>query len=722
MGDPDQLKVNDSFCVVLFGVIEMGCVYSSIDNEEKVVRCKERKKLMRQVVSSRHEFAVSQMAYLQALRNAGATLRQFAELESVELQKTSPYPHLRHYRVTLPPSPPPFPPPPPPPPPLSLTPSPSYGSATFPTSIPVNRASTDVRISNAQPSSPPKNSTSEQQWNTPHDSDTETPTPPPPPPQGSAWDFWDPFCASSPARISDRRAPHTSENELKKQQQQQQQQQQQLKIEEEQWDETVTEFDDDQETENSRLTDKSPGRETDDNSSMVSWYTKDTDLAMVISRKHKNLGEIVGQLDEYFLKASEGGKEVSEFLDASKAYLEHDLGKFNKNSYRSAKVFSALSWSWSLKSPLVCKDTVGLLNTGEPYSQGSHCATLERLCAWEKKLYEKVRNRESAKITLQKKMRLLRSQQSKGYEETKINKTRRDIEMLQCYILQEREDVITISASILNLKENQLYPQLVELSEGLMRMWRSMYECHLVQNHIAQQVNQLQSLPSTETTSDYHQLATIQLENEVSKWYTSFCAFVKSQRNYMQTLSGWMKLSLHQLENGMEGTLETCPPYISTLVEEWQQALDRLPVKAASEAIKSFITIVHEIVVQQAEEQKHRKKSERLYKRLEKKEASLQSLERKYCASTTAKSKETPNSGLDPKDPLAQKRAKIDAFKRKVEDEKLKHLNSIRTTRARTLKNLQTWLPTVFQAMTSFSSACMQEFEAVHNQSKSFRF
>lgn len=75
-------------------------------------------------------------------------------------------------------------------------------------------------------------------------------------------------------------------------------------------------------------------------------------------------------------------------------------------------------------------------------------------------------NRESAKITLQKKMRLLRSQQSKGYEETKINKTRRDIEMLQCYILQEREDVITISASILNLKENQLYPQLVELSEG----------------------------------------------------------------------------------------------------------------------------------------------------------------------------------------------------------------------------------------------------------------
>lgn len=699
----------------------MGCAYSSIDNEEQVARCKERKKLMRQVVSSRHEFAAAQMAYLQALRNAGATLRQFAEGESMELQRTSPYHQLHHYRITLPPSPPPLPPPPPPPPPLSLTPSPSYGSATFPSSIPVHRASADVRNSNAQPPSPPKNSTSDQQWNTQDDSDTEAPTPPPPPPQGSAWDFWDPFCASSPARVSDRRAPHTSENELKKQQQHQQQQHQQQKIEEEQWDETMTEFDDEQETENSRLPDKSPGRETDDNSSMVSWYTKDSDLAMVIPRKHKNLGEIVGELDDYFLKASEGGKEVSKFLEASKAYLQHNFGKSKNNSYRSAKVFSALSWSWSLKSPLVCKDTVEILNTDEPDARGSHCWTLERLYAWEKRLYEEVRSGESAKIIYEKKRALLRSQESKGHEETKINKTRTTIEILQSQILYAHQAAATISSSILNLKENELYPQLVELSEGLMRMWRSMYECHLVQSHIVQQVNRLHNLPSTEATSDYHQRATIQLENEVTEWYKRFCILIKNQRSYMQTLSGWMRLSLHQLENEIEGSLEPRPS-ISALVEEWQQALDRLPDKAASEAIKSFVRIVHAVVVQQAEEQKHRRKSERLSKRLEKKLASLRSLETKYKASTPDKSKETSNSGLGPKDPLAQKKANIDIFKRKVEDENSKYLNSIRITRSMALKNLQTGLPNVFQAMTSFSSACMQEFEAVHNQSKSFKF
>ena len=48
---------------------------------------------------------------------------------------------------------------------------------------------------------------------------------------------------------------------------------------------------------------------------------------MVISRKHNNLGETVRELDEYILKAPEGGKEVSKFLDASKAYLENNFGK-----------------------------------------------------------------------------------------------------------------------------------------------------------------------------------------------------------------------------------------------------------------------------------------------------------------------------------------------------------------------------------------------------------
>ncbi|GLJ52593.1 hypothetical protein SUGI_1119280 [Cryptomeria japonica] len=709
----------------------MGCASSSLDNEEKVARCKKRKKLMKQAVDARNEFAKAQMCYLLALRNTGATLRQFAEVESIELNRASSYNQFRHYRITLPP--PPLPPPPPPPPLPPPTPPPHLYlqptvvsplhrsvSSNF-SSIPDNLTDHRNNSSN-KPSSPPKHSTaSTQNWNSQHDSDIEAQTPPPPPSgQLSGWDFWDPFSDSSPAHVSEpRRSRQISEDGLKKQQQQQEQ----VNVEEEQWDETQTEFEDEQEVENinNRFPDKSPAIETDDNSSMISWYSKSTDLAMVLSRKKKNLVEIVKELDEYFLKASAGGKEVSRILETAKGFLDHNFGDSKMNSYQSAKVFSALSWSWSSKSPLAGRDSMEYQNIDESGRRGSHCSTLEKLHARERRLYEEVRSCELAKINQNKKMALLRNRESKGKDEKKIEKTRIAVAILQSQVLAAHQAVDTTSASIVNMRENELYPQLIELSEGLMRMWRSMYECHQVQSHIVQQINQLNSLPSTEATSDYHRQATIQLETEVTAWYNSFCSLIKSQRKYVQALNGWIKLSLPQPENLIEGNLGCYGP-ITVLLEEWHQALDRLPEKAASEAIKSFITVIHAMVVQQTDEQKHRRKSERLAKELEKKLASLQSLEKKYTNSTLGRPTATDTAGSGLRNSLAEKKAKIDAFTRKVQDEKFKHADSIRITRAMTLNNLQTSLPNVFQAMMGFSSVCMLQFEDVHSLTKSFRF
>lgn len=60
----------------------------------------------------------------------------------------------------------------------------------------------------------------------------------------------------------------------------------------------------------------------------------------------------------------------------------------------SAKVFSALSWSWSSKSLQMGKDatTSGAV---EPCRPGAHCSTLEKLYTAEKKLYQLVRVRAS---------------------------------------------------------------------------------------------------------------------------------------------------------------------------------------------------------------------------------------------------------------------------------------------------------------------------------------
>jgi hypothetical protein len=59
----------------------MGCSNSKVDNEEGVARCKQRKKLMKQTVTSRHNFAASHAQFVMSLKGIGSAFRQFAEGE-----------------------------------------------------------------------------------------------------------------------------------------------------------------------------------------------------------------------------------------------------------------------------------------------------------------------------------------------------------------------------------------------------------------------------------------------------------------------------------------------------------------------------------------------------------------------------------------------------------------------------------------------------------------
>lgn len=240
-----------------------------------------------------------------------------------------------------------------------------------------------------------------------------------------------------------------------------------------------------------------------------------------------------------------------------------------------------------------------------------------------------------------------------------------------------------------------------------------MYECHQVQKHIVQQLKYLNVIPSTEPTSEIHRQATLQLELEVQQWHLSFCNMVKAQQDYIQSLMGWLRLSLFQFNrNSLSRTSQESKIY--SLCEEWNLAVDRIPDKVASEGIKSFLTVIHAIVVQQAEEQKQKKKSESVFKDLEKKVLELRSLESKYGPYSMLES-----SGATRRNPVAEKRAKVEMWRVKAEEEKTKHEKSVSVTRAMTLNNLQMGLPHVFEGMVGFSSVCMQAFESVYNHTKS---
>lgn len=237
-----------------------------------------------------------------------------------------------------------------------------------------------------------------------------------------------------------------------------------------------------------------------------------------------------------------------------------------------------------------------------------------------------------------------------------------------------------------------------------------MYECHQVQMHIVQQVKYLNTTPSIDPTSEIHRQSTLQLELEVQQWHLSFCNLLKAQRDYIQSLTGWLRLSLFQFSNNSVSKTKQ-DSAIYSLCEEWHLAVDHAPDKVASEGISSFLTVIHGIVVQQAEEQRQKKRSESAFKELEKKASELRALESKYGPFSISDSSS--------KNPVGEKRAKVEILRAKAEDEKAKHEKAVSVTRSMTLNNLQMGLPHVFQAVTGFANVWTHAFESVYNQGKS---
>lgn len=434
----------------------------------------------------------------------------------------------------------------------------------------------------------------------------------------------------------------------------------------------------------------------------------------------KDLAEIATELDEYFLKAADAGARVAALLEAPICELPETNHSLPGRVLSYGKNLKPVGWSWGGGG--YGKGSNGFSRFGggdEGMGNGggcgilSHSSTVERLYAWEKKLFLEVKSYEGFKQEHDKKVGLLRKQEVRGVDYLKMEKNRMEMESLESKMLVATQSIDTTTSEIIRLRESELFPQLLELVAGLMSMWRGMYECHQVQTHMVQQLEYLTSSLSTNPTSNAHRQAALQLEIEVDRWYSAFCSLVKSQRDYVYSLTGWLRLSLFQCHhNPLIKNIQNSDIY--SLCEEWQLAIDRIPDKVASEGIKTLLTVIHAIVVQQAEEQKEKKRSEAAFKEFEKKTEELRSLEAKYGPYSAE-----GHGEMTRKLPVSEKRAKVETLRNRADEEKSKYQKSVGVTRAMTLNNLQTGFPNVFQAMTGFASVCMEAFESVYNFKRS---
>ncbi|XP_071731249.1 protein ALTERED PHOSPHATE STARVATION RESPONSE 1-like [Rutidosis leptorrhynchoides] len=530
------------------------------------------------------------------------------------------------------------------------------------------------------PPRPPMSPTSET-WTTStgNTSTTPLPPPPPPPPPSSTWDFWDPFMPMSEKVDT---------------------------VRDEEWEEVSTTA-----PSETVVTTTVTAASVAAPPSVVSGVSN-CEMPVVVSSKSKDLMEIIKELDEYFLRAADSGGKLSALLEVPSSPFTEQTSFGKLNGYGKSLNPFLCSWNSSQRFngfvKFGCDEMTGIGVVDDCTIRGSHCSTVERLYEWEKKLYAEVKNAESLKIEHTKKTEQLRKLELKRGDYVKVEKAKKEVEKLESRITVSAQAIETTSNEIIKLRESELYPQLVQLVKGLMFMWRSLYESHQVQMHIVQQLKYMNIASSaTEPTGEIHRQSTLQLELEVQQWHTSFCNLVKSQKDYIQSLTGWLRLSLFQFSKSPSSQNKQ-DSAIYNLCEEWQLAVDNAPDKVASEGIKALLSVVHAIVVQQGDEQKQKRKSDSLCKELEKKTTELRALESKYGVDSGSLNKKT--------DRVVDKRAKVEALRLKAEEEKCKYDKSIGVTRAMTLNNLQMGLPHVFQAVTGFANVWTHSFESVCNQ------
>ncbi|CAH8364388.1 unnamed protein product [Eruca vesicaria subsp. sativa] len=285
-----------------------------------------------------------------------------------------------------------------------------------------------------------------------------------------------------------------------------------------------------------------------------------------LNRKPTSMGEVIKDLEDQFTTICNSANEVSGLLEANK--VECTTSSRLLMSSESSSVISE-----------------------ESRVLPGHQATLDRLYLWETKLYDEVKSGERVRIAYEKKCLALRKHDLKGDESSSIDKTRvmaRDLDIkFKVYI----HSIESISARIETLRDQELLPQILELLQGLTRMWKVMAECHQIQKRTLDEAKLLLSstLPHLKKIN-IERLAgsALKLVTQLQRWRACFQAWITSQRSYVCSLTGWLLKCIRGDTDPEKVKLPTSPYQLFEVCIGWSRLLNGLNEKHVVEKLDFF--------------------------------------------------------------------------------------------------------------------------------------
>ncbi|XP_002525750.2 protein ALTERED PHOSPHATE STARVATION RESPONSE 1 [Ricinus communis] len=311
----------------------------------------------------------------------------------------------------------------------------------------------------------------------------------------------------------------------------------------------------------------------------------------------RDVSQVAFEIKIQFERASESGQEIAMMLE---------VGRLPYHRKHVSKMLQGVAPSLSVVSsqPSTSKSTDASSSTNLDIDEDlvirskKLSSTLQKLYLWEKKLYNDVKDEEKMRVDHDKKCRKLKRLDERGAEAHKVDATRILIRSLSTKIRIAIQGVEKISITINRIRDEELWPQLNQLIQGLTRMWKSMLECHQSQCRAIKEAKGLGSIGSGKKLGDDHLTATLKLEHDLLSWTSSFSSWIGAQKGYVRALNNWLrKCLLYEPEETPDGIAPFSPgrigaPPVFVICNQWAQAMDTISEKEVIDAMRSFASSV----------------------------------------------------------------------------------------------------------------------------------
>ncbi|KAJ3692828.1 hypothetical protein LUZ60_011923 [Juncus effusus] len=456
----------------------------------------------------------------------------------------------------------------------------------------------------------------------------------------------------------------------------------------------------------------------------------------------RELLEALRDVCELFMRAYDSGKDLSRMLEVSRKEPQSGFEEAKENQ---SKILQAITWHHHhhhhrSPSSLSCSsyrsqstsftdkesrsDAMVLSESTEGgMTSGIHSQTLGRLYAWEKKLYDEVKAGDKTRQAYEKKSLQLRNQDVRGSNSHSTDKTRNAVRDLYSRILVALRAVESISEKIQRLRDEELMPQLVELLQGFARTWKTMLESHETQKQIIFAVNTFTCPAYGKFSNDAQRNATLKLEAEIRNWRSCFTTYLSSQKSYLQTLNDWLSkfvspgmIHYYKNKNGGIGV----PPLV-IICNEWVSGLNKLPERPVTGSIRNFIRSVRVLWVKQGEEQSQKRKVDGIAKEIDKKVYAFKRAENKVLETKLLEK----NPEIDAKERieyLAERKEVLNNCRKRLESEKMKHIDYVRETHDVTLNGFKIGFASIFESLTDFSKESLNLYEGLLRNKERMEF